>query len=71
MLTIIVCFFFFFYLLELFREKKSQETNSVQEVGSYTLDSSIQDVLEVTPELLTKFCVSMDDEDDFGNGWKR
>ena len=43
----------------------------VQDTGSFTLDSPVQEILEVKPECLKQFCQSMDEEDMWGNGWKR
>lgn len=43
----------------------------IQDTGSFTLDSPVQDVLEAKPECLKEFCQRMDEEDMWGNGWKR
>jgi len=43
----------------------------IQDTGSYSLDSPVQDILEDRPEMLKKFTEEMDKEDSWGNGWKR
>ena len=43
----------------------------IQDTGHFTLDSPVQDILEDKPEVFKLFCQSMDEENWFGNGWKR
>lgn len=43
----------------------------IQDTGSFTLDSPVQEILEVKPECLKAFCKQMDEDDIWGNGWKR
>ena len=44
----------------------------IQDTGSYSLDSPVQDILDERPELLEGFREKMDKEDVWGNfGWKR
>ena len=43
----------------------------IQDTGSYSLDSPVQDILDERPELLKGFREEMDKEDVWGNGWKR
>ncbi|XP_020610415.1 uncharacterized protein LOC110048990 isoform X2 [Orbicella faveolata] len=43
----------------------------VQDTGSYSLDSPVQDILDERPEMLKRFREEMDVENVLGNGWKR
>ena len=43
----------------------------IQDTGHFTLDSPVQDILEDKPEIFKLFYQSMDEENFFGNGWKR
>ena len=36
-----------------------------------TLDSPVQEILEEKPEYLKAFCKQMDEDNIWGNGWKR
>lgn len=47
------------------------EKPSVQDTGSFDLDSLVQDVLESHPQILRNFGELMDKENLFGYGWKR
>lgn len=47
------------------------EKGPVQDTGSYSLNSPVQDILDERPELLKGFREGMDKEDFWGNGWKR
>ncbi len=49
----------------------SPTTFPVQDTGSYSLDTPVQDILEERPELLKKFKEHMDEDNMLGNGWKR
>ena len=43
----------------------------IQDTGSYSLNSPVQDILDERPELLKGFMAEMDEDDVWGNGWKR
>lgn len=45
--------------------------SSVQDTGSFELESLIQDVVELNPQILRNFGKLMDKENVFGDGWKR
>lgn len=47
------------------------EKKPIQDTGSYSLTSPVQDVLDERPELLKGFREEMDKENVWGNGWKR
>ena len=49
----------------------SSETVPIQDTGSYSLTSPVQDILDERPDLLKPFREEMDKEDIWGNGWKR
>ncbi|XP_078384574.1 uncharacterized protein LOC144667044 isoform X2 [Oculina patagonica] len=43
----------------------------VQDSSSYSFNTPVQDILEERPELLKEFRHQMDEDDIWGNGWKR
>ncbi|XP_078342187.1 uncharacterized protein LOC144627991 isoform X5 [Oculina patagonica] len=43
----------------------------VQDSSSYSFNTPVQDILEERPELLKEFRLQMDEDDIWGNGWKR
>ena len=47
------------------------EKAPIQDTGSYSLNSPVQDILDERPELLKAFREEMDKDDIWGNGWKR
>ncbi|XP_067057441.1 uncharacterized protein [Acropora muricata] len=47
------------------------EKASVQDTGSFDLESLVQEVLESHPQILRNFGELMDKENVFGDGWKR
>ena len=47
------------------------EKASVQETGSFDLESLVQEVLESHSQILRNFGELMDKENVFGDGWKR
>ena len=47
------------------------EKPSVQDTGSFDLESLVQEVLESHPQILRNFGELMDKENLFGDGWKR
>ncbi len=52
-------------------DKRTHVPLSVQDPPLFTLDTPVQDILHEKPELLKEFQQKMDQDDIWGNGWRR